>query len=447
MKILIIGAGDVGFSLAERLSRDNHDVTIIERKQEKANLLDEKLDVLVLTGNGASARLLETADVSHMDMLIAVTNSDEVNMLACLLAREYKVRVKIARIANPDYSTDIPNFIKRKMGIDLIINPNLQVAEEIARILHIPDASDVARFADGRIQLIDLAVKENDSLSNIMLKDFFELKKLYSFLIVAILRDQRIIIPSGDDKIMPHDHLYILGESRLMPEILDLLGKKTAGIESLAIVGGGKIGGHLAQLLENKVTRLKIVERETTRCENLSAQLQKSLILQADATDIETLVDEGVDNVDALVTATSNDRTNVLMSLLAKHLKIRKIISITYDDRYSSLLTSLGIDTVVNPKRITADSIFKFLRRGTILSMSSIAGEKAEILEFIPNSRSQIINQTLSEVTLPNGCIIGAIIHNDEIIIPSGSDKISPADRVIVFSIRSVLKTVENLFL
>ncbi|MBN2383381.1 Trk system potassium transporter TrkA [bacterium] len=446
MKILVIGAGDVGYSLAERLSRENHDVTVIESNRDKAQYINEKLDVLMLTGNGASARLLEEAGIEQMDMMVAVTNRDEVNMLSCLLAREYKVRVKIARVANPEYSTDIPNFIKRKMGIDLIINPDFQVSDEIARILSFPEASDIARFGEGRIQLVDLVIHENDPLINTRLKDFFELKKQYAFLIVAILRGQRIIIPSGEDSIMPDDHLYLLGEAALMHDILGLLGRQMDSLTSLAIIGGGQIGGHLAQKLEPKIDRIKIIERDLEQCERLNERLTKSLILQADATDIETLMDEGLDQVDALVTATSNDKTNVLMSLLARHLKIRKIIAIIQDDRYNALLSSMGFDTVINPKRITADNIFKFMRRGTVLSMSSIAGDKAEILEFIPHSKSQIINIPLIQLTLPYGCIIGAIIHNDEVIIPSGTDKIFPADRVIVFSLRSNINKVELLF-
>jgi len=447
MKILIIGAGDVGYSLAERLSKENHDVVIIESNRDKVQLINEKLDVLVVNGNGASVHLLEEADISHMDMIIAVTNRDEVNMLSCLLAREYKVRVKIARLANPEYSTDIPHFIKRKMGIDFIINPDVQVADEIARILNYPEASDVAKFAEGRIQLIDLIVSQTDRINNIKLKDMYDYKKQHSFLIVAILRDQHIIIPAGDDVIKTNDHVYIIGETRFIPDILNLLGKQSTSIKNLAIIGGGKIGGHLAHMLETKIERIKVVERDIQQCEYLSEHLRRALILQADATDIETLIEEGIDKVEALVTATSSDTTNVLVSLLAKHLKIRKIISIIQDDRYVTLLTSLGIDSVINPKRITADTIFKFMRRGTILSMSSIAGEKAEILEFIPHSKSAIINQPLAQLTLPYGCIIGAILHNDEVIIPSGTDKISPADRVIVFSLRSILDKVEKLFL
>lgn len=447
MKVLIIGAGDVGCSLARRLSTENHDVTIIEHNSEKLERLNEQLDVMVLRGNGASARLLEEADITKTNMIIAVTNSDEVNMISCLLAREFKVPVKIARISNPDYSTDIPQFIKQKMGIDLIINPNLQVADEISRLLQNPEASDTARFAGGRIQLIDLVLTETDKIIHIKLKEFFELRKLYSFLIVAILRKQQLIIPSGEDELRPQDHIYIIAEAQFMSQILDLLGKKTSTIESLTIIGGGKIGGHIARLLENQIPRIKIIERNPERCEELNSILEKSLILQADATDLESLLDEDIDKTDALVTATANDKTNVLMSLLGRHMNIRKIISIINDERYFSMLSSLGIDTVINPKRITADNIIKYLRRGQILSISTIGSEDAEILEFEAKPEAQIVGHPLAKVKVPQGCIIGAILHKDLVIIPGGHDVIRAGDRVIIFSLRSKLKKVEEMFL
>lgn len=446
MKILIVGAGDVGFSLAQRLSAEHQDVTIIEQDPEKIAYLNERVDVMTLHGNGASIRLLEQADIAHTSLLIAVTNRDEVNMLTCLLAREYNVPVKIARISNPDYSLDIPHFLKKQMGIDLIINPHFQVADEIARILRIPEASDVARFANGRIQLIGIPLNEADKIIGMKIKDFFELKKLYSFLIVAIERGQRIIIPSGEDELSPQDLLYIIAETAIMPELLGKMGKKVHTIEHLMIIGGGKIGSHLAKQLESSIPRIKIVEQDGERCEQLSEQFDKTVILHADASDMETLFDEGIAQVEAMVTATSIDQTNVLMSLLGKHLGIRKIVAIVNDERYMSMLTSLGIDTVINPKQVTADTILKYVRRGRVLSVASIGGEKAEILEVEISSHSPMINRPLKELDLPNGCIVGAIQHVDDVIIPTGNDIIRQGDKVIVFSLRSLLPKIEKLF-
>lgn len=441
--VIIIGAGKVGFSIAEILTYEGHDVVVIEKDEERREIVQENLDVQTILGSGSSPAVLEEAGVSQSDLVVAVTETDEFNIVACLMAKQYGVPRTVARVRNPDYietTHKSPNF---SLGIDLIINPEMVTAKKIVKLLEVPEALNVEYFADGKIQLLELKLT---SAALVVGKKLRELDMARNALIVAILRNGHIIIPRGEDRLEVDDIVFIVAQTDQMIEMEKLLGINRTAIEKVMILGGGRIGYYLARLLEKKKLEVKIIEKDKTKCKSLSAKLNHTLVLHGDGTDIDLLKEEGAGEVDLFVSATGDDKLNLLVSLLSKHLGVQNTITVIRRSDLVPLVEQVGIDPVVSPRTLTASTILKLIWPNEILSITFLGGTQAETMELIVPEQCKASYKKLKELKFPKGAIIGSIMRGDTVIVPIGEDMILPGDRVAIFALPGAIARVNELF-
>lgn len=449
MKILIIGAGQAGYFLCERLSLEGHEVTLIDRNQEQLRKTQDRLNVLGILGNGASAETLEQAGIKQAEIFIAVTDIDEVNILACLLAREYGVPTRVARVKSIEYTTRGAVLSKEKLGIDLLINPEDAVAEEIVKIACRSGAFDVAEFVEGQIQFLGYRIGEKSPLCDLTLRELGEIRGMYRFVVTAIGRGDKTIIPRGDDIIKAGDSIFIFAHQKDLPAIQYLLQPKEARkrrIPRAFILGGGRVGLRIAEDLENMNFDVRLVDKDETRCEKLSAKLKKTMVIHAEGSDIRTLVDEGVEEADVFIAVTENDESNILCSLLSKQHGARRALTLVNKPELLSLATTLGIDACISPRLAAAGAILKYVRRGEVISLAAIEGSNAEVMEIQVKEGSGIVNTPLKEIHFPEEAIIGAIVRRGKYEIPTGESCLNGGDRVVVFALQGALAKVERFF-
>lgn len=444
MRVIIVGAGEVGYQIAKFLTLEGIDVVVIDKDPEKLKRISEELDVATIESEGGDPTALKEAEADKADMMLAVTNSDETNMIACLLAKAmFKVPRKIARIRNPDYFFNKELLGKNNLDIDPAINPELEVAKAITRLLEIPFATEVEDFENGLIKVIGFKVPENISIVGKPLKD---LKSIINkrFLIGIVERGEKIFIPSGDDIIKPGDIIYIPMRKLDIADTALILEVSTKPSKKVMIFGGGRIGYYIASNMESRAD-IKIIEKNEERCKYLSKYLGRSLILHGDGTDQKLLMEENIADMDAVVAVTNNEELNIMASLLAKKLGAKKTIAIVNRSDYIPLAHSLGLQAVLSPRLITASTILRYVRKGDVLSLTAIAEDKAEIIETRVSKKSPLLDNTLKNARLPKSSLIGAIIRDSNPIIPTGSDKILENDKLIIFTLRESIKDIEKL--
>lgn len=443
LKIIIIGAGKVGCQIAKTLSSENHDVTLIEKNDTIRQSAQNNLDVLTILGNGANVRTLEEAGIKQADMVIAVTSSDEVNMIACMTAKQFGVPQKIARIRNPEYL--YANALSReKLGIDLTINPERATAREIVKLLKSPiNVAQVQSFAGGKVQLFELKVEDSFPFINQQLKSIIF---KYPILVAAIFRNDKIIIPNGEEKITVGDNLYILIKKDYFAGLNEIFNQKPLNMQNVMILGGSRIGIQTALILAKLGINTKLIERDKERCEKIAEKLPHTLVINGDGTNIDLLKSEGIETIDGFVAVTGFDEDNLLVALLAKHLGTKKVIAKVDRTNYIPILEKIGVDAVVNPRMTTASAILRFIRRGKIISLTLLKEGEAEVIELIVSPHSKIINKPLKKANLPRNSIIGAIVRQDKVIIPHGDDIIQPEDKIIIFALSSDIKKIEKIF-
>jgi len=446
MKTIIIGAGEVGYHIAERLSREGHDVVVIERDAAVRARVQDQLDVMTIEGNGSSPRVLEEAGIREATTLIAVADIDEVNVAACLLAKEYGVATRIARVRDPDFSES--EFLGRgkRLGIDLLINPNIVVAEEILDLVKTPAAAEVGKFAEGKVLMLGIQVSSRAPILNRPLRSLRSFHTTTPFLIVAVLRHERLILPDGETILEEGDHIYFVSRRESVNDILTLLGKKESIVERVMVIGGGRMGLRVAQLLEAERFKVKLIEHQQDRCEELSELLKETLILHGDGTDVRTLVEEGIADMDAVVTVTDDEATNILAALLAKEQGAKKVMALIKRPQLLHLLPHLGIDAAISPRTLTASVILKYVRKGKVLSIFEMPENDAETLEMMVTAESRVAGKAIRDAGLPSGAIIGAVVHQGEIVIPRGDTVFRPDDHVVIFAIPSVIPDLEKHF-
>lgn len=443
MKIIIIGAGKVGCQIAKTLSSENHDVTLIEKNDTIRQSAQNNLDVLTILGNGANVRTLEEAEIKQADMVIAVTSSDEVNMIACMTAKQFGVPQKIARIRNPEYL--YANALSReKLGIDLTINPERATAREIVKLLKSPiNVAQVQSFAGGKVQLFELKVEGSFPFINQQLKSIIF---KYPILVAAIFRNDKIIIPDGEERITAGDNLYILIKKDYFAGLNEIFNQKPLNMQNVMILGGSRIGIQTALILAKLGINTKLIERDKERCEKIAEKLPHTLVINGDGTNIDLLKSEGIETIDGFVAVTGFDEDNLLVALLAKHLGTKKVIAKVDRTNYIPILEKIGVDAVVNPRMTTASAILRFIRRGKIISLTLLKEGEAEVIELIVSPHSKIINKPLKKANLPRNSIIGAIVRQDKVIIPHGNDIIQPEDKIIIFALSSDINKIEKIF-
>lgn len=446
MKIVVIGAGEVGYHLAARLSVEQHDVAVIERDAELAARIQSQLDLLVIEGNGASLASLEKAGIQQAELLLAVTNLDEVNLIACLIASQFEVGLKVARVSNPEYYERRGILEERKFGADLLINPEKECAREIFKLFHRSAATDVAEFAGGRVVLLALPVSGGAPAAGRTLEEIGRTLKGRHFLTVAIDRDGDTIIPQGPTRVEQGDTIYLVAEAQHLPEAYELLGLERQRIRRVMLLGGGRVGTHLAHLLEREGVQPTVIERSRERCVALAERLETGLVLHGDATDLDLLAQEGISETGGLAAVTSEDETNLLASLLAKHLGARKVIALLKRAEYIPLVTRIGIDAAVSPRLSTANRILQHVRGGRIVSMAVMERNQAEAMEFEVTPGSRVEGRLVAEIHLPRGAILGSIQRGEEVIIPRGDTRVATGDRVMVFALPSAVDETTHLF-
>jgi trk system potassium uptake protein TrkA len=447
VKIIIVGAGEVGFHIAQKLSEESQDVVLIDQDPEKIRRIGESLDVQALLGSGTSPRLLKEAGVKEADMLVAATDSDEANLFACLIARNLnQYMLKVARVRNEEYLEENGLLENGLLGIDLIINPQSVMVDMILRLMEVPGASDVIDFVGGQLKLIAFSVREDSPLANRQLLSLKELGE--KFLVGAIVRGNQVVIPRGNDTIQKDDLVYLVVKHDEMDHVLGLFkinNEEETPTRRVIIVGAGRTGTALATALEGSKIHTKIIDTDSKKCTELAGKLERGIVINGDGRDRNLLKEENIGDVDFLVAITGDEESNIIISLLAKGLGAKRTITRVSKMSYIPLLSAIGIDTVVSPRMSVVRAVLQYIRRGKILSVVPLKGEHAEVIEAEALETSDIVNVPLAKVKFPRDAIAGAIIRGEEIIIPRGESIILPKDRLIIFALQQAIPKLEKL--
>ncbi|WP_299446816.1 Trk system potassium transporter TrkA [uncultured Phascolarctobacterium sp.] len=443
MRIIIAGAGKLGFSIAQLLAEDQFDVVVVELDPKRKEVVQNALDVLAIEGNSCSPTVFADPDVRGADVLIACTDGDEVNMVTCLMAKNYGIKHTVARIRNIDYAVHAPEMLHRDMKIDLVINPERITAVEINNILMTPSALNVDEFAEGKVRMFEAKIREDSPFINIPLKDL-EIPK--DILMAMVFRRHRMIIPRGNDYILPGDNVYFVGKYEAIREFESSFSNTFAKLEKVLIIGAGRTGRFLAPMLEDQGIQVKVIEKNKERCQMLAAKLQKGLVLCGDGTDIDLLLEEGIAEADVVICLTEDDKLNLLLAQLAKHLGAPKTIVRVTRNEYIELMEKVGVDIVLSSRLLSAGEVLRFVRKGGIVSVSLLEGAQAEALEIIVGKDSDADGAMLRDIKLPKECLLCAIVRNNEAYIPNGNTVLHANDRIILFIKSELSKNTVPIF-
>lgn len=449
MKIIIVGLGKVGASLAIELSGEDNDITVIDDEESVVEDLSSQCDVMGVVGNGASWSTQIEAGIESADLLIAVTGSDELNLLCCLIAKKAGNCHTIARVRNPEYSMEL-NFIKEELGLAMVINPELAAAGEIAKVLQFPSAIEVNSFAKNKVHLMKFRVPENSVLDNMRISDL-SAKMLGNILICTVERGDELIIPDGNCILKARDLVSVAGGINDANAFFRQVGIVTNQIKSLMIVGGSPIAYYLARMLQASGTKVKLVEKSRKRCEELCELLPKATVVCGDGTDKELLLEEGIARYEGFAALTNIDEENILLSLYARKTGDKKLITKINRIAFDEVIKELDLDTVIHPKNVTAEQILQYVRSmknslgSNVETLHKIIGGRAEALEFMIRSRSRVTDVPLQDLKIKKGILVVCIGRNGKVIIPRGSDKILTGDSVIITTQEKGLNDIEDI--
>ncbi|MFC2136485.1 Trk system potassium transporter TrkA [Bacteroidota bacterium] len=445
MQIIIAGAGEVGFHLAKQLSVEDHHIFVIDIDQHQLERVNTTTEVLTIHGSSTSMKILEEAKVAETDLLIAVTSSESINLTTSILAKKMGAKKTIARVANEEYIADRNSEIFKTIGIDFLIYPEELAALEVVKLIERAAATDVLEFEAGKMTLIGLKLDKNAPVLRKSMRQASEEYHAIDFRVVAIHRGMRTIIPSGEDIFLPNDQVFVITNSKGLEEIIKLSGKEHTKLENIMILGGGKIGRKTAKLLENKIN-IKLIESDKDKSLGLADMLQKSLVIQGDGRDLDLLAQEGIIDMDGFIAVTDDAETNIITCLMAKHLGVAKTIALVDNVDYIPLTQTIGLDSLINKKLIAADNISKFVRKSNIISIATLQGVDAEVLEYIAKQGSPITKEIVKNLQFPKNAIIGGYIRGENGFITVGDSQILPNDKVIVFALPGAIKKVEKFF-
>ena len=446
MKIVVVGAGEVGTHITSHLSQEGHDIILVDKDPERIRIAENDLDAFAVRGNGASLSVLESAEAGTADMIVAVTDLDEVNIVACVSGRTLGIPRRIARVKDNDYFAHRSGRSMQRVGVDMMINPDHEAALEIERLVSLPGATDVTDFGDARVRMIGLYVGENAEVSGIPLHELDRRFGPLPVTIVAIIREENTIIPDGSSVLEEHDHVFLIGESWLMPDVMALFGQNVRAVRNVMIIGAGPISRHLARYLASQKVHVKIVERNMEKAERTADELEKAMVLHGDGTDVELLDSESVGEMDAFIAASNDEETNVMCCLLARHRGARKTIALIRRSNYVPLVHVVGIDAAVSVRLSTANAIMKFFRKGEILSFAQLKENDAEALELLAKPGTRVLKKPLRKLSIPQGAVVGSIIRGVRVIVPRGDTQVQEGDRVVVFALPTAIDAVEKIF-
>ena len=451
MKVIVCGAGQVGFNIAHYLAGENNDVTVIDQRPELIRKISDTLDVQAILGFASHPSVLEQAGAGDADMIIAVTHADEVNMVACQVAHSlFNVPTKIARVRSQSYLQPIwANLFSRDhLPIDVIISPEIEVARAITRRLQVPGAIDVIPLAGDKVRLIGVRCDEHCPLINTPLRQLTVLFPDLNIVIIGIVREGKAIIPSAEDQMVDGDEVYFVVDSQHVDRALSAFGREDQEARRIIIFGGGNIGLFLAQQIEAELpgTTIKVIEADKERAEFVAKTLNRTVVLHGDVLDPEILHEASVSAAETVVAVTNDDETNILSALLAKRYGSRRAVTLINKITYNALMGPLGIDVVVSPRAITVSNILQHVRRGRIHAVHSLHEGFGELIEADALETSSLVGKPLREVKLPNGVLLGAVVREGQVISPRGSTVVQAGDRVILFAAAEAVKKVEKMF-
>ncbi len=436
MKTVIVGDGKVGYALTEELARQGHDVVVIDSKKDVLRHLTEKLDVMVVNGNGASLSVQKAADVGNSDLLVAATSSDEVNMLCCVVARKLGCRHTIARVRNLDYAEQLL-WLKEDLGLSMTVNPEMATAREIFRLLQFPAFLRRDSFAKGRVEIVEIELKEGNVLIGKKLSELYQTVKVRA-LVCAVQRQEEVHIPAGGFQLALGDKIYVTAPYRDLAALIKALDIGKRKVRGALIIGGSRIAHYLAVMLLDSGIGVKIIESRQERCQELAELLPKADIVHGDGTAREVLLEEGIQDTDAVVTLTDIDEENLLVSMFANHLEVPKVVTKINRMEYSEVLYGAGIQSIVSPKLLCAGDIARYVRAmentadSPAVSMHPLVEGKVEALEFVVTKATPHRGEKLQKIALKPDILISCIIRGGTILIPRGSDTFELGDTLIV---------------
>lgn len=435
MRIVIIGDGKVGFTIAKQLCEEDHDVVVIDNNPEVLEELSETLDVYVVEGNGAVLDVQKRADVSNSDILIATTKNDELNIVCCMVAKKLGCKATISRIQNRDYVRQM-QYMREDLGLSMIISPPLVAAREIFRIIQFPSFLKRNSVAKGRVELVELVLSDNNILVDKPLSKLTSLLKM-DVLVCAVERGEEVFIPKGEFVLRAGDKISVTAPRSNLVKLIKKLDITTQKIKNVMIVGGGQIAVNLAEELLKSGVSVKIFEKDLDKCQRMAERLENAIIINADGTNHALLKQEGIENTDAFISLIDMDEENIFVSMFATHLKVPKVITKINRSEYSYLISNQGVGSIICPKQLTADEIIRYVRamentEDTVQTLISIVDNKAEVLEFIVGHNAKNTNKALMDIKLKDNVVIACISRPGQVIIPKGTDSFSEGDNVVV---------------
>ncbi len=445
MRILIVGAGVVGFNLAEELSKEGHDIAIIDQDQDKIERISDSLDVLAICGDACLPSILKKAGIENAEMAIAVTNRDEINLLVCFLASRFKVKKRFARLRSMEFTSDKRIFSPEELFIDHAINPGQIIIDTILKIIQTPGVVNVADFADGEILLREFDVPDNAPLAGKTIGELSGVSEMDSFLIVAIVREGKLLIPKAEDMIQGGDKIYTLVDKNFLPFLLPMLNKTVDEVTKVVIYGANRVSINLAKALEEEINDLCLIEPDRAKANQAAEKLSRCVVQHGSGTDPTLFDDINMQDADFFLALSENDENNILASLLAKNFGAKKTLAITNDPDYLPILDTIGMDITINPRLITVSAILKYLRKGRVLSVFKLI-EDAEVIEISIDPDSSIVGNKICKLKFPQDAIIGAILRKGEMMFPDKEITLEAGDSVIVVVLSQAIDKIEKLF-
>ncbi len=448
MKIVIIGAGEIGYELASILSQEQHDVTVMDEEKDPLNVVEENLDVLTMEGNATSVRDLVNAGVERADIVISVTSIDEINMIASMISKRLGAEMVIARVRNDELSREDAPLSSKDLGIDVLIHPEQSAAQEIVQLLKRSAASDVVNLADGKMQLIGIRLDRDSPILGISLAEYATEHYDITFRIVAIARKGRTIIPKGATKLQAFDQVFFITKMEQVPALIKTTGRSEKRIHSIMIAGGTPIGAMVARKLsqESNDWSIKLIEPDYEKASELAAELENVLVLNGNGTDPDLLATEGIRDTDAFISVTDDEESNIISCLMAKHMEVRKTIALVSKGDYIPLSQTIGLDAAINKKHAASNEIHRYVRRGKVIAVSALQGIQAEVLELEVGADSKVSNKPIHKIDLPDSCVVGGILSGGNVEIATGDSVIEPNDRIIIFCLPQAVEQVTSLF-
>jgi trk system potassium uptake protein TrkA len=446
MKVLIVGAGAVGFNIANQLSKEGHDISVVEDNPELVQKITEKLDVFVVAGNGSSPSVLETAGAKDAHMVLAVTNSDEVNIIVCILANQYGCKIKIARIRNNELTSKNSLFKENGFCVDHMINPEQILVDSLIKIIETPGATFAIDFPVGDILLRGFHVPDDAPIAGKRFSELEGIEYTDSFLIVSVQRNGEMIIPTSETEILPDDDIFVLVSKMGLPYFLPMVNRRADEVERVIIYRTSRTGIQLAKRLEDSSVNVTMIEPKKEKAEMAAAELGDTIVLHGDATDIDLLKEATIEDTDFFIALSEDAQTNLLTSLLAKKHGAKKTIVLTNEPALVPIINQVNVDVVVNPRLITASAILQHVRRGQILSIAKLGDSEAEAIELIAEEGSEIVKKQLNKIRFPKRSTLGAIVRNGTMLLPKGVKAINPGESVIVFTLPDAIEKVQALF-